>query len=236
MNILVSGVNGAGKTTLCKKLKKKYPELIDTHFSNPKDMEDGKKQYFDFVEQMDNDKSYLFDRFHDGEWIYAPIFRGYEGDYLLEFENKLYDLEYVPFFVYVFAKIKDITSRIEKRGEDFVMPEHYPIERLNFDNFVAKQHLPYCTINTSRLFYGKAFQKVLRCIKKYESIRKLVNGWDKIPRGDINANELYVVKDDDFSTKITRPDIIGRNIWITIDRDVEEQSKIIKPQRIVRME
>ena len=234
MNIIIAGVNGAGKSSLCKKLKNKFPEFITTHFSNPKDMEDGKRQYFDFVAQMTNTNSYLFDRFHEGEWVYAPIFRNYTPDYLLDFENTLYQLDYVPFFVYVYAKIKDIAIRLKRRGnEDFVKPEHYEVERLNFDNFLTYQHLPYCTINTSRLYFGQAFKKVLANIHKYEAIRKLTTGWAKLPRGDVNASILYVVNDNDLSTKITGKNITGSKLWITVNKCVAEQISIIRPERVV---
>ena len=234
MNILISGPNACGKSSMCERLLSQFPEMILTHFSNPKDMEDGKKQYFDFVKSMKNSKSYLFDRFHDGEWVYAPIFRGYTADYLIEFEEKLYALDYIPFFIYMCADIADVTRRIEKRGEDFVKPEHYAIERENFDKFVVSQHLPYCIVDTSKYRYNNAFKRVLSSIEKYEKVRELTKGWDKLPRGDINAEIIYVVEDtDNDNSKILRGDVLAKNIWITTNKALSEQVDIIEPRKVI---
>lgn len=64
MIIHITGQNGAGKTTLCNNLSKKLNIPI-IHFDKVRTMEEGKKQYFDFLNNYKNE-DIILDRFHDG--------------------------------------------------------------------------------------------------------------------------------------------------------------------------
>jgi len=233
MFLIVSGVNCAGKTSLCHKLIDYFEGLKTQHFSNPKDMEDGRNQYFSFLDNMDKNSDYLLDRFHEGEWIYAPIYRGYTAEYLLELENKMYGLDYIPFFIYVHAAPSDVRRRIARRGEDFMRPEHLGIEKENFEKFMHIQHLPYVRINTSKFNNQQTLERTLAAIDKYSVMQALTKDWEKVPRGNVNATTMYIVNDEDDSTRIVCPSLHYDNAWITIDRDVQKQIDIIKPEKVV---
>lgn len=233
MFLIISGVNAAGKTSLCDKLLKQFESMKTQHFSNPKDMEDGKNQYFGFLENMDKNSDYLLDRFHEGEWIYAPIYRGYIAEYLLELENKMYELEYVPLFIYLHAAPSDIRRRIARRGEDFMKPEHLDIEKENFEKFMKIQHLPYVRINTSKYRGKRAFERAIYSIEKYNAIQTLTKNWEKMPRGNVNATVMYIINDEDNSTRITCPSLYYDDAWLTVDRDIQKQIDIIKPEKVV---
>ena len=119
--IHLSGMDCTLKTTLCKLLSESLNCNI-VHFDKPKDMLDGKNQYFSFINDNNYiDKNIICDRFHDGEHVYAPLYRGYESTYIEEFEELLRNIPYL--FVNTTSDIEIIKQRILNRGEDFVKEE-----------------------------------------------------------------------------------------------------------------
>ena len=145
MIIHITGQNGAGKTTLCNNLAKKL-NLNVIHFDKVKTMEEGKKQYFDFLNNYNNE-DIILDRFYDGEWVYAPIYRNYEANYLNEIENKIKNFNYL--LIFVKCDINEIAKRLDIRGEDYLKSEHYQLEYDNFIKFINKQSLPYVILDTT---------------------------------------------------------------------------------------
>lgn len=154
MIIHITGQNGAGKTTLCNNLSKEL-NLDIIHFDKIKTMEEGKKQYFNFLNNYNNE-DIILDRFHDGEWVYAPIYRNYEANYLNEIENKIKQFDYM--LIFVKCDIDIVTKRLNIRGEDYLKPEHYQLEYDNFIKFINKQTLPYIIINTTYMNENEAFK------------------------------------------------------------------------------
>lgn len=119
--VILTGSDGSGKSTIAERLSiaTGYEKF---HFGPPKDYEDGKKMYYDFI-RNNVGKNVLTDRFHEGERIYAPLYRGYTADYFRDLEMTL-EAHYNPLLVLVYAPFDVILDRISKRGEDFVKPEH----------------------------------------------------------------------------------------------------------------
>lgn len=231
MFFTITGVNCAGKSSLCKKFLQDNPNYLTHHFENPKDEQDGKNQYYTFLDNYDENKDYILDRFHEGEFIYAKFIRNYTASYLDEIEERFYKMNSIPFYIYVYADLKDIKARAERRGEDLVKPEQFLIERQLFDKFMHNQHLSYCEINTSILNHKQAYNTMKNSINKWKQICDLTKDWKVKPRGDINAQRLRIVSNKD--TLILRPDIKNGNLWITEDKCVQEQINIIQPDEVI---
>ena len=170
----VTGCDGSGKSTLCETLVRDLNGIY-THFSNPKDKADGKQQYFDFLEQNKSDnKMYICDRFHDGEWIYAPIYRGYTGDYLNDFERAVIN-DHNYLLIFVTASLETILNRTKIRGEDFVKEEHFQLVLDNFKyNYLMNQRMPFTIIDTT----NTSPEDCVTIAK--EDIKKLYDIWSKL--------------------------------------------------------
>ena len=187
MIIHITGQNGSGKTTLCNNLSKEL-NLEIKHFDKVKTMEEGKKQYFDFLNNYNN-KDIILDRFHDGEWIYAPIYRNYEANYLNEIENKIKTFDYI--LILITCDINEISKRLDIRGEDYLKPEHYQLEKDNFIKFINKQTLPYIIIDTT--FNNE--EQTLKYAMYYINYMKILYNQNKFninnyPTGQIDTNDF----------------------------------------------
>lgn len=201
MSILsTTGPDGSGKSTLVSELSKKlgYPTK---HFDKPKDMEDGKNQYFSFIDNLKENESMLTDRFHEGEWIYAPKLRGYTADYLREFETKLIN-KHSFLQVFVRAELETIIERTRRRGEDFIKEEDFQLFADLFEEFLENQAMPYIQIDTTN---SKVEDNVKRVIEAFEKANII---WDSVknnfapgtihkpvqPRGNIEADIMIVAQ------------------------------------------
>lgn len=198
--IVLGGLDASGKSTICNGLKDYYNGEV-THFSNPKDLEDGKKQYFNFINKTELDKFYICDRYHDGEWVYAPIYRNYVADYMEELENEIIK-KHNYLFVYVKAELNTIIERIKSRGEDFVKPEHYQTIMDNYENiYLMSQNMPFTVIDTTN---GSIEHNVKKAIDDYSKVEKIWSIYKNckrcddittpmsLPRGNIRAKYMIV--------------------------------------------
>lgn len=196
MIVNITGMDATGKSTLSERLATELSAKY-THFSNPKDMEDGKQQYFSFLDNVDSSKNYVCDRFHDGEWVYAPIYRGYIADYMNEIENKIRNTDKYM-LAYITADLNTIVERIKVRGEDFVKEEHYQMVLNNFmNNFVMEQQMPFVMINTT---YGTVDSNYDLLKESYEKIKAILEEQEQLkvdvmPRGNINGKIMIVGND-----------------------------------------
>lgn len=110
----IEGLDRLGKSTLISNIRQRlgYYEVI--HFSKPQKLDIYEKaswgyegvprentssfiyQRESFVNSMLLAKSgarIIFDRWHLGEAVYAPMYRGYDGDYVFQMEEQL-DIDY----------------------------------------------------------------------------------------------------------------------------------------------
>lgn len=95
---LFEGMDNCLKDTLIKKLREKLP--ADTHvlkYSNPPHVSDPEKYQREHFEDMfdliastlgTSSRTLILNRAHLGEYIYAPIYRGYEGDWIFSIEKE----------------------------------------------------------------------------------------------------------------------------------------------------
>lgn len=199
----VSGFDRCGKSTLCDLLSKDLGADV-THFSNPKNIDDGKNQYFNFLNQISDDKIYICDRYHDGEWIYAPIYRGYKADYMGEIETAICNkMNYM--FAFLTAEYETIIDRINECGEEFVKPKHFKQIMDSFvDDFLMEQRMPYTIINTTYKNKKESFEQVKHDMNVVDKIwsmyRTYVKASDEykicfpltLPRGNVRAKFMII--------------------------------------------
>lgn len=235
--IHISGMDATGKSTICNLLSNEFNCDIQ-HFDKPKDLEDGKKQYFEFLQNIDINKDIICDRYHDGEHIYAPLYRGYESNYLKEFESELRKYPYL--FINTTADLKVIFERISKRGEDFVKEEHYQTVLDLFERYIEKQSMPYIKINTSNSQLNDYIEK----IKKYVEIIKefynfcVKNNCKNIYYGNMEADNFIIVENNEID--IVKEQLIRDcnydNYWITTNENMEFvdfQIELLQPKKVI---
>ena len=106
-NIIIEGVDRLGKGTLINSIQENFGFHTVIHYEKPKALEYyndptfgypmrdmtqlGRYQYMSFVEGFNllrHGQRIIFDRFHLGEVVYSPRYRGYDGGYVFELENQ----------------------------------------------------------------------------------------------------------------------------------------------------
>jgi thymidylate kinase len=188
MIVCVTGSDCVGKSTLVKLLSEVLGwETI--HFDKPKNYEDGKQQYFDFANKMNQNpgKNIICDRLHEGEWVYAPLYRGYKGDYMQEFEKEVTkNQDYL--LVHVKADLQTVLERARSRGEDFVKEEDF-VHVLNaFEEYKKEQQLPYITIDTTNSKTGSDVRKILDAMEiAKDTWKEIREGKRKTTRVEVSA-------------------------------------------------
>jgi thymidylate kinase len=119
--VILIGSDGAGKSTIAEGLSEILGYPVE-HHGPVKSHEEGYHEYFNCV--RNTDYSVIKDRFHEGERIFAPIYRGYEAEYFPYLEQELME-KFNVVLVLIYAPFPVIKQRLEERGEDFVKPEHF---------------------------------------------------------------------------------------------------------------
>ncbi|HLO11555.1 MAG TPA: AAA family ATPase [Pseudoneobacillus sp.] len=156
--IILIGSDGSGKTTIAEELSKILGYPVE-HHGPVKSHEAGYREYFNCIRTTDY--SVIKDRFHEGEKIFAPIYRGYEAEYFPELEKELIS-KFNPLLVMIYAPFNVILQRLEERGEDFVKPEHFKYCYEKVQDIFNESTLPKMMVNTE---YKSAYQNALSIAK-----------------------------------------------------------------------
>lgn len=108
-NFIIEGLDRLGKSTLIEGIQNRYGYHLVIHYEKPKVLStyleatddnvmvaQHQYQFDSFVTMFDLLENahgpFILDRAHLGEMVYAPLYRGYPGDYVFELEQE-YDLE-----------------------------------------------------------------------------------------------------------------------------------------------
>jgi thymidylate kinase len=173
MLIIISGCDRSGKTSIANKFIEETNYQY-THFSSPKDKEDGKHQYFNFVASINPNENYLCDRFYEGEFVYAPIYRGYQLDYAKPLEDTLL-YKTNAMYIYVKADLDVIKERIKEVGEEYVKDEDLEKVIDNYEKFITHCGLPYLILENNNMDKDK-FEKTINLkVKEIEYYSKVVD-------------------------------------------------------------
>lgn len=99
---IICGIDRLGKDTLIRNIQNKFGHHFVLHYSKPEKLDayNGnlyEYQYTSFdngFTLLDNNSSgfyrtpMIFNRFHLGESVYAPLYRNYSGDYVFDLEKE----------------------------------------------------------------------------------------------------------------------------------------------------
>lgn len=101
MRIIIEGPDNVGKTTLIKNIIKEFKiPFIEIHSYAPpyKDTKNCLKFENEYISQMfklfENFDSVIADRSHVGTMVYSPIYREYDGKFVLDLEKKEINKDY----------------------------------------------------------------------------------------------------------------------------------------------
>ena len=137
--IIIEGIDGAGKSTLFESINKIIPKKYDkvlVHKGVP-EYDDPEREYCQQLAWLQHKHFMVADRYHVGELIYGPIYRGFsmtEGHWFKIIEERLEQLNAVK--VILLPDLDIIRERFAKRGEDYLQPEHYEQVWNFYNNFV----------------------------------------------------------------------------------------------------
>lgn len=123
--IILEGVDGSGKSTLAKQICDASPILVRMeHRGVP--LLDVKDEYLTPLDEVKDDELFLADRWHLGELIYGPLYRGssqlmWNPNVLAAVSQKLNELKFVG--VVLAPPLEVVQKRLTVRGEDYLKPE-----------------------------------------------------------------------------------------------------------------
>jgi thymidylate kinase len=162
MIVIFEGPDGAGKSTMIQAVAGQHImhhrdvpiEIVEESISFwsrgpfPQDS-DPWTEYVSPTSSMNigPDSLVLIDRWHLGELVYGPIFRGQSR---LSMEQRVWIEGYMKtlgaVMVHLTASLEELTRRLAERGDDMVTPEHLPAILSLYDRLTADGHQPriYC--------------------------------------------------------------------------------------------
>jgi len=158
--IILIGSDGAGKSTIAEELNKALGYPVE-HHGSVKSYFEGKQEYFNSI--YNTNHSVIKDRFHEGEKIFAPLYRDYEADYFDELEREL-KYKFNPLLVLINAPFNTILERIYIRGEYYVRPEHFEYCYNKVIDIFNESTLPKMMIDTTMFTPSENVEKIIKLL------------------------------------------------------------------------
>ena len=137
--IILEGENKTGKTTIADLLHKK------TGYKIYKSSQPGKNPFNEYMEVLDKigNKNAIIDRFHLGEFVYGPIYRGKCGltmEQMKKIEDRL--LEKDSMLIYCYDTSANIHKRFISENEEFAKYDKVIATLFQYDNILKETRLP----------------------------------------------------------------------------------------------
>lgn len=137
--IIVEGIDGAGKSTLVNRIREHMPEGYDRVFWSkgvPR-YDDPQQEYVDQLQWLRSHHFVVSDRYHVGELIYGPLYRGISrvaGKYFRIIEERLDALKAVK--VVLLPDMDVCKARAFERGEEYLKEEDFEHVWLEYSRFL----------------------------------------------------------------------------------------------------
>lgn len=92
---IIEGIDSLGKSTLIEAIINEVGYMPVIHYSKPKSLKFSngslekyqRQSFINGFQLLTSKVPIIFDRFTIGEYIYAPLYRGYSGTYIFDFEK-----------------------------------------------------------------------------------------------------------------------------------------------------
>lgn len=168
MLVIIEGVDGVGKTTVAEALQGLTDgELL--HASQPKgDWQDEYILPLDGYHPTMGGRHIICDRWHLGEMVYGPLYRGevmYDSNQFILIETIL--LAYGAVQVYMTEDKRTVMERWDDRGESFLKVEHYDTACDMYERAVRMSHLP--TLRMDGPVTRKRLNRIITVARAFEA-------------------------------------------------------------------
>jgi len=185
MNIIVEGLDNSGKGSLIKNIQdyfyfrnpitvKPVQVLYYSNFKTPTEYsrDISKIHYkngFDLIKHSVHHNSHtIFDRFHLGEYVYSPMYRKYNGDYVFDLELK--NQKFLSRTVLIV--LIDSAENLIARDDGLSHSTNLAKKRLEIQSFATAYDLSIIPnkmlINVNGKTIQDVYNKVLPMIQKIE--------------------------------------------------------------------
>ena len=132
MNIIVCGADAMGKSTQIQLIENELEKLGKAvhivHYSNIKFTKDNSeienasmiryREMFNLMKRTDDLNAIIFDRAHLGETVYSPLYRGYTGKFVFDFEKNFVNGSHPKTKLILFTDtVENVIARDKARGD-----------------------------------------------------------------------------------------------------------------------
>jgi len=166
MLIIFEGPDNVGKTTQIELLRnyfaKKGKPFIITKSSNYKNVtpEEHKKlciKEYKTIFNLGKTIDIIADRLHGGEYVYGPIYRGYDGNYVFNFEN------HKSFLIVLI----DNPENLIKRDDGLSFSTDYNKKKLEIEKFKEFYEKSFIENKILINIEGRSINEVFEIIKNF---------------------------------------------------------------------
>lgn len=161
--IILEGIDGSGKSTLAEHILEASQVKTTIVHRGPLEGTVEDELIYPLL-RLQPDELLITDRWHVGEMIYGPIYRGkslVEGDYNDIIENMLWDMNAVK--VILSPSLSVVRRRLIERGEDYLQPEHINQVHEAYEQYAADfgyRLIREVTPTTAKELYALAMEGV----------------------------------------------------------------------------
>lgn len=131
--IIIEGIDGAGKSTFIEKLDKAISdsqEWYETRWDKVfyhRGVPEGtiEQEYMNPLLRVKKNEFFVADRWHVGEMVYGPIYRGeslVSGEWEKDIEEQLDRMKAIK--IILLPPLEVVKKRLAERGEDYLQDEH----------------------------------------------------------------------------------------------------------------
>jgi thymidylate kinase len=157
--LLLEGIDAVGKNSQSDNIvdflleHSHWAGPLQAHYGKSRDEAQGKLTYQSFIKLVgDNykDTNIVFNRSHLGEAVYSPMYRGYSGSFIFDYEKQLLaEHPDVKNYIYLFVFIDDAKAVIERDkkrndGRSFTLDYDRKLQEIDlFTQAYDKSSFPY---------------------------------------------------------------------------------------------